>query len=154
MRQAEPTAGNLTLLVICISVLTFCLSQALLRIYIMDWSKGIGELQPLLMHAEQCIHRIRSTHAGTIPADSPVHLAIDPHIARRLPNYMPMRVSELPPQNQTWDLLEAYVSYWGEVGTLMRSPSVLQWQVRVPRSKPEHTMSPLTGCRHRQDRAQ
>lgn len=79
---------------------------------------------------------------------------MDPHIARRLPNYMPMRVAELPDFEKIWDSLEAYIEFWAEIGRLVTTPSLFKWEVRSSFRQPEHTMSRLTGCRRRQDRPQ
>ncbi|CDO71912.1 hypothetical protein BN946_scf184940.g59 [Trametes cinnabarina] len=75
------------------------------------------------------LHKIRTSKQITIPAKSPAALAMDPYIARRLPNFMPIRVTELPTLEKTWEALEGFLEYWQEVGKLVTSPSLMKWEV-------------------------
>lgn len=56
---------------------------------------------------------------------------MDPYIARRLPNFMPIRVTELPPFEATCDALDTYLGHWGEIGHLVTAPSILKWEVSL-----------------------
>ncbi|KAI0355145.1 Mak10-domain-containing protein [Trametes cingulata] len=74
------------------------------------------------------LYRIRTPQQRPLPPDSPALLAMDLYIARRLPNFMPIRVTELPPQEESWNALEAFLEYWQEVSRLVTSPSLLKWE--------------------------
>lgn len=58
---------------------------------------------------------------------------MDPHIARRLPNFMPIQVTDLPPFEVICDALDVSLEYWGEIGHLVNSPSILKWEVSLMR---------------------
>ena len=80
--------------------------------------------------ARGLLQNVRTMETPMIPPDSPIHLALDPYIARRLPNFMPIRVTELPPLTETWETLDGFLQYWRDVGHLVNSPSILKWEVR------------------------
>ena len=125
--------------------------QTLLQLYKLELPAAVAEISYHVAVARGLVHRVRESQREDLPADSPVRLAMDPHIARRLPNYMPMRVTELPPVAQLWDTLEGYIEYWNETGRLIRSMSLRQWQVSTSYHSFEHPMSHLTGCRCHRD---
>lgn len=101
----------------------------LLDLYKLDLLKRTSELWYHVAVARGLLHRVRTTHQDTLPADSPAYLAIDPYIARRLPNFMPIRVTDLPPFEQIWDALDNFLAFWEQIGHLVSSPSLLRWEV-------------------------
>ncbi|KAI0738031.1 Mak10 subunit, NatC N-terminal acetyltransferase-domain-containing protein [Daedaleopsis nitida] len=103
------------------------LRKTLLYLYRLDLLKSSSELGYNVAVARGLLHRVR-TFQPTLPQDSPVTLAMDPYIARRLPNFMPIRVTELPPLAETWDTLDTFLSFWGEIGYLVNSLSLLKWE--------------------------
>ena len=109
-------------------VRTDYLCQTLLTLYKLDLLKDVDQLWYHTTVARELVNRVRSPQ-DAMPADSPVHLAMDAYIARRLPNFMPIRVTEIPPLEQIWDSLDAFLKFWAEVGHLVTSPSVLLWKV-------------------------
>ncbi|KAM5542815.1 hypothetical protein V8D89_003776 [Ganoderma adspersum] len=104
------------------------LRKTLLQLYKLDLLKGVDELWYHTTVGRELIDRVRTPH-DPLPPNSPVHLAIDPYIARRLPNFMPIRVTEVPPLVQIWNSLAVYLEVWAEVGHLVTSPSLLKWTV-------------------------
>ena len=104
------------------------LFQTLLQLYTLDLLKGVDELWYHTTVGRELVNRVRRPH-DPLPPNSPIHLAIDPYIARRLPNFMPIRVTEVPPLAQIWDSLDVHLEVWAEVGHLVTSPSLLKWTV-------------------------
>ncbi|KAH9857479.1 Mak10-domain-containing protein [Lenzites betulinus] len=74
------------------------------------------------------VYRVRTISRVSIPPGSPAFLVVDPYIARRLPNFMPIRVTEMPAQDESWQALEAFLESWQEIGDLVASPSLLKWE--------------------------
>ncbi len=56
---------------------------------------------------------------------------MDPYIARRLPNFMPIRVTELPSYDESWDALSSFLEEWQETQNLVASPSLVKWEVNI-----------------------
>ncbi|KAI8974244.1 Mak10-domain-containing protein [Trametes punicea] len=104
------------------------LRKTLLQLYRNEPLKDSAQLAYDGAIALGLLHRIRTTTQNPLGPDSPAFLAIDPYIARRLPNFMPIRVTELPPQDKSWGALEAFLEYWQEVGKLITSPSLSKWE--------------------------
>ncbi|KAI0668348.1 Mak10-domain-containing protein [Trametes maxima] len=107
------------------------LRKVLLELYRADPLNGVDQLHVDIAAGLGLLHRIRTGEQDPLPPDSPALLAIDPHIARRLPNFMPIRVTDLPPQSKSWEALEAFLEYWQEVVQLVTSPSLLKWESAV-----------------------
>ncbi|RPD55689.1 hypothetical protein L226DRAFT_540104 [Lentinus tigrinus ALCF2SS1-7] len=104
------------------------LRKTLLQLYKLDLLKEAAELWYNIAVTRGLLHRVRTSHQDSLPRDSPASLTMDPHIARRLPNFMPIRVTDLPPFEATCDAIDAYLEYWGEIGHLVNSPSILKWE--------------------------
>ncbi|KAI0806725.1 Mak10 subunit, NatC N-terminal acetyltransferase-domain-containing protein [Fomes fomentarius] len=104
------------------------LRKALIKLYRLDLLQESADLGFHIAVARGLLHRVRASQQTSLPPGSPVTLAMDPYIARRLPNFMPIRVTDLPPPDETWDALDRYLQYWGEVGHLVNSHSLLRWE--------------------------
>ncbi|KAH9915240.1 Mak10 subunit, NatC N-terminal acetyltransferase-domain-containing protein [Epithele typhae] len=105
------------------------LRKALMELYKLEPLREVENLPLALAVAQGLIHRVRSL-PQELPQGSSALLVMDPYIARRLPNFMPIRVTEMPPPNQSWDVLQDFVEYWVTIGQLVTSPSLLKWKVR------------------------
>ncbi|TBU40247.1 Mak10 subunit, NatC N-terminal acetyltransferase-domain-containing protein [Dichomitus squalens] len=103
------------------------LRKTLLALYKLDLLKGVDQLWYHTTVGRELIDRMR-TPDNPIPPDSSVHLAMDAYIARRLPNFMPIRITEIPPLGQIWDSLDAFLEFWAEIGHLVASPSLSLWK--------------------------
>lgn len=103
--------------------------QAVLELHKLDLLKEMAGLWYHTAVARGMLHRVHTSHPKSLPPDSPAHLAMDPYIARRLPNFMPIRVTELPPFEQTVDTFDEFLAYWSEAGHLVSSPSLMRWEV-------------------------
>lgn len=103
--------------------------QALIKLYRLDLLQDSADLGFHIAVARGLLHRVRASQQTSLPPGSPVPLAMDPYIARRLPNFMPIRVTDIPPPDETWDALDRYLQYWGEVGHLVNSHVLLKWEV-------------------------
>ena len=64
------------------------------------------------------------------PPDSPSLRAIDPHVTRRLPNFIPIRLVALSSQETVWLLLEQFFEGWAELDALLQSSTLFAWEVR------------------------
>ncbi|KAI0373145.1 Mak10-domain-containing protein [Pilatotrama ljubarskyi] len=104
------------------------LRKTILQLYRSNPLTNVDELQVDIAAALGLLYRIRASPQSPLPPHSPALLAMDPYIARRLPNFMPIRVTELPPQEESWKTLEAFLGYWQEVARLVTSPSLLKWE--------------------------
>ncbi|KAI1791577.1 Mak10 subunit, NatC N-terminal acetyltransferase-domain-containing protein [Ganoderma leucocontextum] len=104
------------------------LRKTLLQLYKLDLLKVVDELWYHTTVGRELVDRVRRPH-DPLPLNSPIHLAMDPYIARRLPNFMPIRVTEIPPLAQIWDSLNVHLEFWAEVGHLVTSASLLKWTV-------------------------
>ncbi|KAI0713691.1 Mak10 subunit, NatC N-terminal acetyltransferase-domain-containing protein [Earliella scabrosa] len=105
------------------------LRKSLIELYRLNLLRESTELGFHIALARGLLQNVRTMQTPLIPPDSPIHLAIDPYIARRLPNFMPIRVTELPPLTETWDTLDGFLQYWRDVGHLVNSQSILKWEV-------------------------
>ena len=61
--------------------------------------------------------------------DSVARMGFDPYVTRRLFAFMPLRVSELPPQERTWEALRFLFSGLEELYELTGATNVTTWQV-------------------------
>ncbi|KAI0695107.1 Mak10 subunit, NatC N-terminal acetyltransferase-domain-containing protein [Cerioporus squamosus] len=104
------------------------LRKTLLQLYRLNLLKETAELWYNIAVAQGLLHRVRRSHQESLPPNSPAMLAMDPYIARRLPNFMPIRVTDLPPFETTCDAIDRFLSHWGEIGHLVNSPSLLKWE--------------------------
>ncbi|KAI9069479.1 Mak10-domain-containing protein [Trametes sanguinea] len=104
------------------------LRKNMLQLYRADILNEPSQSQTDAAIALALLHKIRTTKHSPIPPDSPALLAMDPYIARRLPNFMPIRVTELPSQEKIWEALEGFLDYWQEVCKLVASPLLLKWE--------------------------
>jgi len=87
------------------------------------------ELRTLVTRARHLLKRIRSQPVEPPRSDSPALLTFDPYISRRLSNFMPVRVMELPAQEGTWDALAHMLDGWDELGYLLDNPSISTWEI-------------------------
>ncbi|KAI0781517.1 Mak10-domain-containing protein [Trametes elegans] len=104
------------------------LRKAILQLYRSNLLQDVDSFRYDIAASLGLLHRIRNSDQVPLPPDSPAYLAMDPYIARRLPNFMPIRVTDLPSQDMTWKALDAYLEYWQEVGRLITSPSLVKWE--------------------------
>ncbi|KAH9890498.1 Mak10-domain-containing protein [Cubamyces lactineus] len=103
------------------------LRKAILQLYRYDFLSHTAQARVEIAASLGLLHRVRALQPEISPG-SPALLAIDPYIARRLPNFMPIRVTELPTQDKIWDMLQGFLEYWQEVINLVTSPSLLEWE--------------------------
>ncbi|KAI0657175.1 Mak10-domain-containing protein [Cubamyces menziesii] len=104
------------------------LRKAILQLYRYNFLNDTAQARVEIAASLGLLHRVRGSQPEVSPG-SPALLAMDPYIARRLPNFMPIRVTELPSQDKTWDMLQVFLEYWQEVVHLVTSPSLLTWEV-------------------------
>lgn len=103
--------------------------EALLQLIEFNVFRSIPTYQALIRRAREQLEAVR-IHPSTEPQpDSLAHFAFDPYIARRLNTFVPIRVLPIPPQEQTWELIESFFSGWYEQSLLAATPSILTWNV-------------------------
>ncbi|KAI0628810.1 Mak10-domain-containing protein [Trametes polyzona] len=102
------------------------LRKTLLELYRTNPVQVIDDVRYHVAAGQGLVHRIRTTPLPQIATDSPVFLSMDPYIARRLPNYMPIIVTDLPPQEDSWRVLEGFLHHWQGIEKLAASPSLLK----------------------------
>lgn len=90
----------------------------------------MDDLRPRLTIAHSILRRVRN-EAPTLPPklDSPALLAFDPRVTRRLHNFIPMRIIELPPQEKVWEKIDYLLQGWQELDELLHSHSISAWDV-------------------------
>ncbi|GBE82822.1 Mak10-domain-containing protein [Sparassis crispa] len=102
-----------------------------------------SELRLLISTAREALNRIRAHPVEPPSSDSLAYLTFDPYITRRLPNFMPMRVLELPPQGETWNAIENLFEDWEELCLLLDTPCITTWVIAgtlhiwSPREQPQ-----------------
>ncbi|KAH9842464.1 Mak10-domain-containing protein [Rhodofomes roseus] len=87
------------------------------------------ELRRLSIDARVLLQRIRSQSLTQPTPDSPAAFVFDPHISRRLACFMPVRIIDLPPQEQAWDHLSRLLDGWEELSHLLDNPCVSTWEI-------------------------
>lgn len=111
---------------------SFCNSlatQSLLELFRLDLQHARDRLGFLLVIAQNEFNKVQQ-YAPPHPApESPAIRAVDPYITRRLPNFLPIRIVSLPPQNEVWPRLEQLLEGWSEVDSLLQSSSLSAWEV-------------------------
>ncbi|THV06920.1 hypothetical protein K435DRAFT_960172 [Dendrothele bispora CBS 962.96] len=83
----------------------------------------------LLFDARGLLSHIKVSTVPAPPENSPAHTAFDPYVARRLNTFMPIRVVELPPQEETWVKLQDWLDGWEELVTLAKIGDVSTWNI-------------------------
>ncbi|KIJ31808.1 hypothetical protein M422DRAFT_70791 [Sphaerobolus stellatus SS14] len=83
---------------------------------------------PALIGAKRCLDEIIS---GPIPPNprEEVCNAFDPKIASRLASFVPTRTVDLPPQQDVWTALMAWIEQWEETASLVGARRL--WSVKV-----------------------
>ncbi|OJT02029.1 N-alpha-acetyltransferase, 35 NatC auxiliary subunit [Trametes pubescens] len=122
LRQSDLTESQVAAL--CDRLL---LRKAILELYRSNPLKDSNEVLYGVAAGVGLVHRIRGSSRDLAP-DSPARLAMDPYIARRLPNFMPIRVTELPSYDESWDALSSFLEEWQETQNLVASPSLVKWE--------------------------
>ncbi|KAI0081399.1 hypothetical protein K474DRAFT_1587725 [Panus rudis PR-1116 ss-1] len=106
------------------------LRKVLLDLFRLDLSTGRDRLRQLTVIAQNALHKILSSPPTPEPSpESPARLCLDPHITRRLPNFIPTRVVPLPPQEEVWKTISVFIHGWIEVERLLDSPTLSAWEL-------------------------
>jgi hypothetical protein len=84
----------------------------------------------LLGLARDHLQNVRSNPPPEPPPDSIAALAFDPHITRKLSNFMPLRTHRLPHQNVAWNALADLLDGWGDICKISAIASLTTWKVR------------------------
>ena len=84
----------------------------------------------LLNLARHHLQNIRSNPPPEPPPDSLAALAFDPHITRKLSNFMPLRSHRLPHQDVAWNALADLFDGWGDICKISAIASLTTWKVR------------------------
>ncbi|KAI0792657.1 Mak10 subunit, NatC N-terminal acetyltransferase-domain-containing protein [Abortiporus biennis] len=106
------------------------LRKALLELFRLDVTAHLDNLNPLIRIARNHLNTILTQPQVPTPVPgSPALLAIDPHITRRLHNFIPIRMLELPDQDQVWASIDQLLKDWEELDKLLHSDSISAWDV-------------------------
>jgi len=92
-------------------------------------SKDCEYLLVLLSLARDYLQNIRSSPPPEPPPNSPVALAFDPHITRKLNSFMPLRAHRLPPQDLAWNALADLFDGWADICKITAVASLTTWKV-------------------------
>jgi len=92
-------------------------------------SKDREYLSVLLSLARDYLRSIRSSPPPEPPPNSPVALAFDPHITRKLNSFMPSRAHRLPPQDLAWDALADLFDGWDDICKISAVASLTTWKI-------------------------
>lgn len=84
----------------------------------------------LLSLARDHLQNVRSNPPPEPTPDSLAALAFDPHITRKLSNFMPLRTHHLPHQDVTWNALADLLDGWGDICKISAIASLKTWKVR------------------------
>ncbi|KII89424.1 hypothetical protein PLICRDRAFT_160784 [Plicaturopsis crispa FD-325 SS-3] len=106
------------------------LRKTLLELMDAPTNTNISTLQGRIAEAMQYLQDIRSYPPPPSPApDSAAAFALDPYVARRLNSFLPLRVFELPPQNEVWESIEALLRGWHELSLISNTASLTTWEI-------------------------
>ncbi|PCH38539.1 Mak10-domain-containing protein [Wolfiporia cocos MD-104 SS10] len=105
------------------------LRKAILQLLKPNFPLKPSDLRALSAQAQTILRRIREQPIPAPSPASPALAAFDAHITRRLPNFMPTRVTAIPPQPETWRALEQLLGGWEELGRLLEAPTVATWEI-------------------------
>jgi len=92
-------------------------------------SKDREYLLVLLSLARDYLQNIRSSPSPEPPPDSPVALAFDLHITRKLNTFMPLRAHCLPPQDLAWNALADLFDGWADICKISAVASLTTWKI-------------------------
>lgn len=105
--------------------------KTLLELMDAPTNTNISTFQARIAEAMQYLQDIRSYPPPPSPApDSAAAFALDPYVARRLNSFLPLRVFELPPQNEVWESIGALLRGWHELSLISNTASLTTWEVR------------------------
>lgn len=93
-------------------------------------SKDREHFLGLLSSARDHLQNVRSNPPPEPPPDSLAALAFDPHITRKLSNFMPLRTHHLPHQDVAWNALADLFDGWGDICKISAIPNLTTWKVR------------------------
>ncbi|KAH8100300.1 Mak10-domain-containing protein [Cristinia sonorae] len=119
------------------------LRKSLLELLRLRLPTDLQKTKPLILMTRNILRRIRSR--PEIIAPPPTSLAsdaFDPHITRRLHSFIPIRIVELPTQEQTWDTIEALLQGWETLEHLLASHSLFAWNICGVNLATYHRTSP------------
>ncbi|EPQ50584.1 hypothetical protein GLOTRDRAFT_118272 [Gloeophyllum trabeum ATCC 11539] len=114
--------------------------KTMLELMTLNLPEDHDKLQTCLATARDLLQGFRSRPIRTPHPGSPAHLVFDPYVTRRLHSFMPLRPMQLPPQEETWNSLEAALDNWQELYYLCTITSMSTWKIlgyiriRSPRS--------------------
>lgn len=76
------------------------------------------------------LRRIRNSPEVPSPASTSRALDVfDPHITRRLHNFIPIRIVQLPSQTKAWDAIDSLLQGWENLDHLLSCHSLFAWDV-------------------------
>ncbi|KAH9930842.1 Mak10-domain-containing protein [Fomitopsis serialis] len=105
------------------------LRKAVLQLLKLTPPLSIAELRRLTTNARTLLQKIRSQRIAAPAPNSSAAFVFDPHISRRLACFMPVRIIDLPPQEQAWDTLSRLLDGWEELSYLLDAPCISTWEI-------------------------
>ncbi|KAI0933432.1 hypothetical protein AcV5_005579 [Taiwanofungus camphoratus] len=105
------------------------LRKTMLQLYRLSLPLNLTELRMLVESARELLQQIRVELLDPLSPESPAILAFDPHITRRLPNFMPTRPTELPEQQETWTTIQHVLNGFEELGHLLDTTCLSTWEI-------------------------
>ncbi|KAH9939576.1 Mak10-domain-containing protein [Amylocystis lapponica] len=104
-----------------------------LRMYILqllklDYTFNQTARRSLISASRERLQRISARDLEPPCPGSPAFSTFDPHITRRIPNFMPVRVIELMTMHETWAAIHALFAGWEQLCDLLDSPSISSWE--------------------------
>ncbi|KAI9508819.1 Mak10 subunit, NatC N-terminal acetyltransferase-domain-containing protein [Russula earlei] len=105
------------------------LRAVMLNLFCHRPSKDREHVQVLLNVARDYLQNVRSNLSPQLSPNSPVTLAFDPHIARKLNSFMPLRTHRLPPQDFAWDALADLFDGWADICKISAVASLTTWKI-------------------------
>lgn len=104
----------------------------MLQVMSTEPSKDRFEFQRLVLLAKDHLHTVESNPSLKCGPDSPVHLAFDPYIGRRLQTATPIRIVTPPSIEDTYKSLHRFIEGLYEVGVLETFDQLSAWEVSNP----------------------
>lgn len=103
--------------------------QIILQLLKLNPSKDSEGMDLLSKAGLQVLNRIQKQPTVILQVGSKAVWAFDPHITRRLHNFMPTRQPIFASQADTWTAIELMFSGWTELSSLLKAEQLRIWEV-------------------------
>ena len=103
--------------------------QTIVELFRINQAEELDEMRPLVIIAKNILRRIQASPKREPKLSSAALNAFDPRVTRRLHTVVPIRVLDLPSQQQVWKSVEDLLDGWESISHLHDVHSLGSWKV-------------------------